>query len=809
MPIARALLLFILLSGECVWAQLKAQNIVLKGQVVDSAGNSPLSFVTLTLMDPRTSKTMKSLFTKNDGSFELRVIAGMTFELTLVHMGYLSKTIKIPPTVGAKDSILNIGKIVMVTSAQQLNDVVITGTRAVIKQEIDRVTYKVQADPESKANDALEMLRKVPMVTVDGNDVIQLKGSSNFQIFINGKPSALMTNSPADVLKSMPAATILKIEVITVPPSKYDAEGLAGIINIITLEKIENGFSGSIFGRWNSVFGERGSLSFSLKEGRFGLNSLFGLGYQPLKTSAGGSQLINFSPPSDLSQTGQNVNGANFNNGQTTLSYELDTLQLLTASVDFFNRVNTRNSFRSVQLWSPPDSLVQSYPLNNIGKNLVGAFDIALNYQLSFAGRKDELLTLSYQYTSAFSNQDNLVIASNGLDYVGSTFDQQNNTNSKSQTFQLDFVKPVRAWIIEAGSKAIFRTNSSLFGDQNLDSITSQYIVDTILTNQFEYHQNVYSIYNSYQFNLSNWIFKGGLRLENTRIYSNYPVNQNYLNLVPDVSIQRNFQTTGSFTQGFTERIQRPFAQQLNPFVDRSNPEFITTGNPGLQPVVNHIIELRYSESAKAPFNVSLNYSFSDNNIQNVTSLISDTVSETTYLNVGKTQSAGINLSTNYPITNRLNVNINGQLFRLWITGTYNSQFYQNQGYQGNANAFVRYNFGHDLNVALNFGYFSGGIFLQGKSSDYKFTSVNIIKEFFKKKAVFSLTLYDPLEKFNNYISETNTPGFQQTLNSQYYYRNLRLAFNYKFGRLNSTIKTNSRGIKNEDPAPAVNREAQ
>jgi hypothetical protein len=184
-------------------------------------------------------------------------------------------------------------------------------------------------------------------------------------------------------------------------------------------------------------------------------------------------------------------------------------------------------------------------------------------------------------------------------------------------------------------------------------------------------------------------------------------------------------------------------------------------------------------------------------------------VSETTYLNVGKTQSAGINLSTNYPITNRLNVNINGQLFRLWITGTYNSQFYQNQGYQGNANAFVRYNFGHDLNVALNFGYFSGGIFLQGKSSDYKFTSVNIIKEFFKKKAVFSLTLYDPLEKFNNYISETNTPGFQQTLNSQYYYRNLRLAFNYKFGRLNSTIKTNSRGIKNEDPAPAVNREAQ
>src|SRR6202000_2092388 len=167
----------------------------------------------------------------------------------------------------------------------------------------------------------LDMLRKVPMVTVDANDVVQLKGSSNFQIFINGKPSALMVASPSDVLKAMPAATIQKIEVITVPPSKYDGEGLTGIINIITLKSATDGVNGSLFARYNSVFGERGSASVNVSEGRFTLTSLVGLGRQPMIGNTQGSQLTSYSTASTLSQTGERSDGGNVNNGKVDMSY--------------------------------------------------------------------------------------------------------------------------------------------------------------------------------------------------------------------------------------------------------------------------------------------------------------------------------------------------------------------------------------------------------------------------------------------------------------------------------------------------------
>jgi len=796
---AKILSLLIIFSTCNLLAQQPVQRITIKGLLVDSASNMPLSFANIFLLNEKTALHIGSSFTNNDGTFELKAPVNLHYILAFSYVGYLPKTINILGADSAKKWLLDIGKVAMTAISGQLKEVSVIAIKPLVKQEIDRISYDVQSDPESKANDALEMLRKLPMITVDGSDNIQLKGSSSFRIFINGKPSALMANDPSEVLKAMPAATIQKIEVITVPPAKYDAEGITGIINIITLKKSDQGFNGSIFGRYNNILG---------------LNAFFGLGHQPLTTNEGRSQLNNFSPATDLSQQGQNVNGGNFNNGQAELSYEFDSLNLLTASIDFINRKFVQNTFRVSELLNLPDSLIQSYQLNNISENLMGALDLSANYQLGFRKSKDELLTLSYQYASTTNNQDNAVSSTDWFNYSGSDYNQQNETSTKEQTFQLDFVMPVQKLIIEAGTKAIFRANYSNFGDQNFDQASGQYIADTSLTNQFIYHQNVYSLYNSYQLKLRSWTFKGGLRLENTAINSGFTSNdtapgQNYLNLIPAISIQRSYEKTGSFTLGFTERIQRPSLQQVNPFVDRSNPDFIVTGNAGLRPVLNHIIELSFSKFAKASINTSLNYAFSNNTIQKVTSLTSDTLTETTYLNVGKNQSAGINLSTNYPITNKLNFSINAQLSHLWITGIYNAHFYQNEGNQGNVYAFAKYNFGHDFTTNINFGYFSGNVFLQGKSSDYIYTTVNIIKDFLKKKATATITLYNPFALYNTYSSYTKTPDFEQTSFSQNYYRMIRLAFNYKFGHLNGTIQTNHRNIKNDDVPGSKNNENQ
>jgi outer membrane receptor for ferrienterochelin and colicin len=677
----------------------------------------------------------------------------------------------------------------MAIAETALKDVVVTAGRHVVRQEIDRISYDVQADPDSKADDALEMLRKVPMVTVDANDIVQLKGSTNFQIFINGKPSALMAASPSDVLKAIPAATIQRIEVITVPPSKYDAEGLTGIINIITLKSTTDGVNGSLFARYNSVFGERGSASVNVGKGRFNLTSLLGLGRQPTLNESNGSQLTSYSPASTLSQQGQRTQGGNFNNGKADLSYELDSSNLLTASADFFNRHFNQVTMSFSELVYAPDSVAESYRLRNTGPITAGALDCSLGYQLRFGQSKDGSLTLSYWYSSTVNSQGNAVTASDGLNYNDSSYLQTNSLRTVAHNFEVGFVLPEKNLIIEAGAKAILGRNDSHFSDNTLNPVTGQNNIDTSLTNDFSYHQDIYSLYNSYHLKLPGWELKTGLRLENTVISSAYsqsqtPIGQDYLQLLPALSIQRNLAANNVITLGFTQRIQRASATQLNPFVDKSNPSFIVTGNPAVRPVVNNLVELDYSRSARLSINASLDYMFSDNPIQNVTELLSDTVSESTWQNVGRNRTAGIHLTLNYPLFSKLTLILNTQLSHLWLTGTYNAQFYTNDGTQGNTAASARYSPGHQFTFSINFNYNSGNVYLQGKSSGYTYVGFNVIKELLQKRATLSITAFNPWSRLALYSAYTMTPAFEQDTYNQFYNRNFRFAFNYKFGRL-------------------------
>ena len=792
-------LIFLIISYSS-FAYKTDKKIVIKGVVIDSATSKPLDFTTVVLLDESTKQPVNSMLTKDNGIFEFTAPVGKSYAISLAYLGYRPKIIPVAATQG--ELMVNLGNISMLPLAGQLKEVSIVGSKPLLHQDIDRISFDVQADPESKANDALDMLRKVPMITVNSSDVIQLKGSDHFQIFINGKPSALMANNPSEVLKSIPAATIKRVEVITVPPSKYDGQGLAGIINIITLEKNDEGVSGSVFARYNNKVGERGSISVAAKEGKLSVNTFFGLGYQKLTDTKGGSELTTFSPSTNLSQQGRNVNKANMNNGRAQLSFEADSLNLLTATIDFVDRHFTQNTFRLSQFVALPDSLKQSYQLNNLGDNKTSAFDVGANYQMGFKHNKDELLTLSYQYSYTSGKQDNSVSADSRFNYNRNDYDQQNGTASKEQTFQLDFLRPVKKLTIEAGAKAILRNNSSDFAEQQLTG--GQYIPDTALTDHFNYHQNVYSLYNSYQLKISQWVFKAGLRAEGTVISGDFATNtsqisQHYFNITPAISIQRNTTKSGTFTLGYTERIERPSIVQLNPFVDRSNPEFIITGNPALRPVLNHLFELSYSKFGKISVNGSLNYAFANNNIQSVTSLLNDTLSETTYLNVGKNESAGINLSANYPVTDKLDLNVNAQLARVWITGTYKSELYKNSGSQGNISTYIGYKFDHDYTVGINADYNSANIYLQGKSNAYLYSSVVVIKDLMNKKATISFTVNNPFKEYSNYSMYTKTPDFQQSSYSQQYYRNFRLAVNYKFGKMKGEIKTSHRGIKNDD----------
>jgi len=471
------------------------------------------------------------------------------------------------------------------------------------------------------------------------------------------------------------------------------------------------------------------------------------------------------------------------------------------------------------QIFDQSSSLVNSkggtdqhYEQANTGNGTFLGFDAGINYQLGFKKQKDRLLTVSYKYDYSPNKQFNDNLFSERINYPAVAvpdFQQYNNSGNRAHTFQLDYAHPLKKITIEAGVKAILRNNFSDYHLDDRDSLTNKYVTNASQTNDFNYHQNVYSLYNSYQLKLEKWTAKAGLRLERTTVDANFSstgstVNQDYNNLIPSVSIQRNLKTS-SINFGFTDRIQRPGIFQLNPFVDQSNPKFINTGNPNLRPELDYTFELNYSNFTKSPVNVGLSYAFSNNSIQNVSGLQinnnggkADTATVTTFQNLGSNNTLGLNLNTTLNPTKKLSFTMNAQLSHIWLKGAYNGQFYKNDGYMGNVFANAGYKFGKGYRFGIDAGYFSGSVVLQGSTNKYIYSSY-VFSKTFLKNATVSLVANNPYSKFMTSTNTTTTNDFYQYGYNQNYYRTFAVRFNYKFGKLTSDIKKNQHGINNDD----------
>lgn len=781
-----------------------ATTLTVKGIAADSTTKELLGYVTVALQDIKTKMPVKSTLTKDDGSFELSAPAGRSYQLVLVFVGYNNKIIPITRKSGLVDA----GRIKMKTSSRQLNQVSVTAVKPVIKQEVDRISYDVQADPETKALTVFDMLRKVPLISMDADDNIKLKGNSNYKILINGKPSSLVANSPSDVFKAMPASSIQRIEVITNPPAKYDAEGLAGIINIITAKKVDNGYNGNLnIGYRTPAGGPRGGGFFTIKQGKLGVSTYFGTGGADVPATINRNERTTSGEnPSDLAQTGSQSRKNRWNWLGADLSYDIDSLHLITANLNYnFGHSSSLGYQTSFSKDLLNDSTLQAFDLNNTGRSHGSGGDAGINYQLGFKRSKDQLLTISYNFTVNNSYQNNDIDINNRVNYPNADYEQINKWSRKENTFQVDYVHPLHNLSIEGGLKAVLRSYNSTSDYDTLSAVTNRYGLSPELSNYFHYKQDILGAYNSYAYHSGSWAFKAGARLEETIIDADFMssasvVDQHYFNVVPSVSVNRKLNEMSSLNFGFTQRISRPDISNLNPFVDRSNPDFISTGNPRLRPVVSNNLQLNYNLFKKIISNFGLNYMFDNNNVLQVSSYNPATgVTSTVFENIGKDRNLAANFYLNYPITGQLNFNANGSLNYLHIQGYVDTTLTKSRGFQGNVFGNLSYKLNPGWRFSINYGYNTRYITLQGHSSSFTFYSFNTSKEIIKNKLTFSAGVNNPFTKFRNYVSETTGENFTQTSFSQSYFRTFNFTLNYRFGRLTSELKKNKRSIDNDD----------
>lgn len=800
-------LFFIYVGMMFLSKNISAQNLPalykVYGIVADSATKKPVNFSTLNLKNDE-NISIKTALTKSDGSFNIEFPFQKKFILVLMVAGYQTKTI----TIAIKDSLkrsITLDTVFIAPKINRLKEVVISADRPIIKQQADRVIYDLQADPESKGSNVLIMMRKVPFISIDAQNNILLKGNSGFKVFINGKPSGITDDNLKTILQSMPASTIQSIEVITNPPAKYDAEGLAGIINIITNKKVDFGYRGSINLNESFPVGGPGiGASFSGKQGRFGVTAYGGLSsYNSLETQFQNNRTTFGADATNLAQNGSIKSNNRNSYFGTEISYEVNPLNLITGQFSINeSHSNGQNNQTSTLKNS---TLLQRYNLDNTNYGSGNGTDASINYQLGFKADKNRLLTFSYRYFTYGNEQNTNLNITNSLVYLPD-YQQDNHTKTSEQTFQIDYVHPFKKLIVEAGVKGILRRNTSDYQYLLYNPSNNHYEQNPANTDYFNYHQNVFSAYNSYRYNLKTWNFVAGVRAEQTIINADFlatssTVHQNIFNIIPSVSINKEFVDKSSISFGFNQRIKRPNIRRLNPFVDRSNPDFISSGNPNLRPVLNNNLQLSYSKSKKLSVTVALGYSFI-RNIDLRTSVYDTTqnLTRTTYQNTGKADYFGLDFNLSYLITNKWNIGVNGNVAYFMISGLVDGALIKNNLITHNISASSSYKFdkGWRLNVGLTT--VSRNLTdLQETSNGLLRSLFGVNKELIKNKLSFATTISNPFNKYRNNIIETKGFEFIQSGISRDYFRSFSLSLNYNFGKLKQDIKKNKRGINNDD----------
>ncbi len=784
--------------GQLTYAQTQS---MITGTAVDSISKSPIPFLTVKLLGSNKA-IVKAMVANENGEFKIESVPAGKYQLNLASIDHQLKEMNLEIT--GKN--LPLGEILMAPQSNNIKQVEIVANKKIVSRDIDKLTYDLEADPESKNLDALNMMRKIPYLSVDGNEDILLKGKSDYKILVNGRPSSMMERDAKNILKNMPASNISKIEVITNPSAKYDAEGVAGIINIITTKKLADGYSATLSASERfPVGGPSVGGSLILKSSKFGLSTNGNTNYSNSPNINSYNSLISVANNNALTQNGQAKSDSRGGYISGELSYEIDSLQLLTGSFNY--NKNRSNSFMSQQSeLVGQQTILERYNLNNNGLTNGNGKDFSVNYQLGFKRNKNQILTFSYRgydYNTDFTSNQ---VLTNQINYNSPDFRQNNLGTVAEQTAQIDYVQPFKKLNIEAGVKSINRKNKGDFIYDYLDIITSTYVIDPQRTNIYTNDQWILGAYNSYSYKLNKMGFRVGMRLEKTDVDANFISNntnvvQNYWSFLPSISFNTSLTDNQNLNFNFSQRINRAGINKLNPFVDRSNPNFETAGNPDLKAARINSIDGEYSYYGKVSATIGLNVNFAKGMFLPISTFDPLTqITRSTFANIGKIHGIGLNFYYSMPISKKWQMSTNGGGEYISLTAPVNGLEERTTIFMSRFSVNSSYTIkkGWRLNGNANFRS-SSPTTLQGRASAFMSTSFSTSADILQNKITLSASINNPFNKYRDNLTETLATDFNQRSIRYEYFRGFSVSAFYKFGKLKESIKKGKRGIRNDD----------
>jgi outer membrane receptor protein involved in Fe transport len=762
---------------------------LLKGIVVDELSN-PVPYASVTLRTSRDSTFLRGTATDLEGKFELNVRPG-NYEVTVSFIAYRDSK----QNVDLREGDVDLGKVLLQPKTELMDEVVVAAKKSYMELSLDKRVYNVGQDPNNAGSNAQQILETVPSVQVDVDGTVSLRGSTNVRILIDGKPSGLTGISTQDALRQLPGSLIEKIEVITNASAKYDAEGDAGILNIVLKKEKRSGFNGSFEVNTGYPHNHGGSANINYRKGK--VNFFGSLGAQYKQNPGGGrsyQQFILEDTTFAYERIRKQDRGGVSGNARFGIDYFVNEKTNITASGLYGRAWNENNSELNYTDIDEAGIVTQLVERTEEEIENTQNVEANLNFRRTFK-IPDQLLTADVRWflSEGLENAD-LFEQGNNYDLTQRT---NNLENERNWLFQTDYVHPFKdKFKLETGLKATLRRldNNYLVEQQN-DS-TMEWETLSQFDNNFIFDENVYAAYLMASGKLKRFSMQGGLRVEYSDVTTelrktNERNNRKYVSFFPTAHFSYEFSSNNSLQLSYSRRIRRPGFRELIPFMSLSDNRNIRAGNPNILPVFTHSAELGHLKTwMNGTLLSTIYYRHSDGVIENIARADSTGIITSFPVNLSTSDAAGLELSFSYSIFKWWRTTLNANLYYSKTNGKYEEQLFYAETFAANGRFTTKWTVWKKLDIQTSFMYHAPQATPQGRSLSMYSWDAGLALDVLKGNGTITFSARDLLNSRRRRW-EVNTPTLVSTNDFQWRARQFVLSFSY---RLNQKKKRGGRG---------------
>ena len=805
------LILFLTISIINIKSQVTGN---ISGNVIDRDNKSPIEGVTILIYKSSDSAKFKGTQTDNKGNFSIDLALG-TYRVEAGFIGYNTVLVK-GVVLSEKKSTVVLDTIKITQSTTTTEEIDVTGQKNIVELTPEKKIFNVEQTPVSSNGTATDILKNVPSVSVDNDGNVSLRGNPNVRILIDGRP--VYTNISV-VLETIPSSSVESIELITNPSAKYEAEGESGIINIVLKKNSDFGYNGTLLLSIGSKDKYNTSANINLKNknfnifGNFNLQSTyFGFNGTSIRLNGTGSSITTLNQPttgdfkttSDLGKVGMdyNINKLQTIGFSSTLSYrKRDRAQTTLNSI--YDSANTLSSMSSTN----SDDIEKGY-----------SFESVIDYTAKFK-QPDRKFSLEASYSHYSENEPiNLVNQYSFVNYnptnnIGVLQYTEQNEHQHVANLQADYTHPfTKDSKFDIGLKSTYRYNDNSYFTETQDTINNVWVPNTGLNNEFKYTEFINALYGTYGNKFGNFGFQAGLRTEltytkGTVINTNETFSKKYIDFFPSASISEKLGKTNEFQLSYSRRLNRPRPGMLNPFGENVDPFNIRKGNPDLNPEYIDSYELSFLKYISNNV-ITSSIFFRDTHglITRLRTLINSDTTFTTFVNLSRAYSYGIDVIANLQTPQWLNFTGSFSYYRTDISGSNISSALINSGYAWNTKflASVKMWLGFDLQ--MSYYYQSKRPIVDGYIEPIQAFDISLKRSFMNQNLEVGARVSDVFDTQEFKISTSNT-GYSQNFSNKRESRIGYFTLTYKFGNLfeNKPQKPKNKKPDEDIPPPTDN----